>query len=93
MKFKVKKWDWVYYKEVDFWWNFVHCLGSLVLVKVGRWFGMSRFWAFGIVLVAGILWEVADGFYGGKEKYLDKAGFDFRDVVSDFLGAVTGMLI
>ena len=88
MEFRVKPWDWKQYKEIDWWWNFVHSFGSLFLVKLFS-LSFSHFIAFLISFSLGVLWEViVDGLF-----HQDPAGFDWHDIIADFIGSLIGGIL
>jgi hypothetical protein len=90
---KFKKWDFQYFLEVDWWWGFVHLIGSAFLVSIFARFGIIRPIRDLTIFILGVLWECADGLFGGKINIFDPAGFSRRDLIYDIAGILTTELV
>ncbi len=90
---KIKKWDFNYFSALDWWYGFIHLIGSGLITAFLIRIGFS-WWSGLITLGLGIIWECLDGLLGEKFKIFDPAGFDFRDLVYDSAGIIlTGLVI
>ena len=90
---KFKKWDFNYFLQVDWWYGFIHLIGSgLITVGLFR-LGLS-WWSMIITFGLGLLWECLDGLLGKVLSIFDNSGFSWRDIIYDTAGIIlTGLTI